>query len=125
MIGIFNSISVNSVEIFRPSDMVLKREDVLKGQYETCTGKRIGDWIGWRYSDTELVFDTLTDEMLQALVSATGEFTITFTDSDGEHTEAVYRNGFGNTATRFTLPNGKSVWKDITMKISFIDVHTE
>lgn len=124
MIGVFNTIMIGNTEVFRPNDMDIKREDVYRGEYTTCTGKIIADRIGWRYSDMRLKWDTLTTNMLDALLSS-WQFEITFEDADGIHTEQVIRDGYTNTPTRFTGYNGEPVWKDIEMGVRFINVHTD
>lgn len=125
MIGIFNSITINGVQIFRPNDMPIAREDVYAGEYTTCTGKTIADRIGWKYSDMSLEWDTLTDAMLNALIGLRGAFEITFEDYDGTHTEKVIRDDFTSTPTRFTSFEGKSVWRDVGLKVRFLNVHTD
>ena len=125
MIGIFNSITIDGVQVFRPNDMPIAREDVYAGEYTTCTGKTIADRIGWKYSDMSLEWDTLTDEMLNALISLSGAFDITFTDFDGSHTETVIRDDFTSTPTRLTSFNGASVWKDVALKVRFLNVHSD
>ena len=124
MIGVFNTITINGVEVFRPNDMQMKREDVYAGEYTTMTGKVIADKIGWKYSDRDLKWDTLTTAMLDALVSVSGSFNITFADSDGSHTEAVIRTDFSNVPTRLTSPSGEACWKDVAMGVRFINVHS-
>lgn len=125
MIGIFNSITINGVQVFRPNEMQITREDVYAGAYTTCTGKTIADRIGWKFSDMDLKWDTLTDTMLNALINLRGSFNITFTDFDGTHTEAVIRDEFTSTPTRMTDMSGNSVWKDVSIKVRFLNVHTE
>ena len=51
MIGIFNTITINGHEIYRGNEFTLQREYIYAGEYETCTGKRCADLVGWRYSD--------------------------------------------------------------------------
>jgi len=125
MIGIFNDIIINGVRVFRPSDTPIAREDVYAGEYTTCTGRTIADRIGWKYSDVSLQWDTLTDTMLSALINLSGAFNITFTDFDGTHTEAVIRDEFTNTPTRMTNPQGNAVWRNVGIKIRFLNVHTD
>lgn len=125
MIGIFNSITVNGIQIFRPNEMPIAREDVYAGEYTTCTGRTIADRIGWKYSDMDLQWDTLTDAMLTALINLRGAFEITFTDFDGSHTETVIRDDFTSTPTRLTSYDGTSVWKNVAMKVRFLNVHTD
>jgi len=123
MIDIYNTITINGSEIFRPSEFDLKREDVYSGEYTTCTGAIIADRIGWRYSDIELKYDTLPDAQMSVLFAMSGANTLTFTDSDGSHTETVIRLGFTNTPTRFTAYDGSVLWKDVAVNLRFINVH--
>ena len=125
MIGVFNTITINGTEVFRPNDMQMEREDVYAGEYTTMTGKVIADRIGWKYSDMDLSWDTLTLAMIDALTGVTGPFNLTFTDSDGTHTEAVIRRGFSNVPTRFTSPSGEACWKNVKVKVRFINVHND
>lgn len=123
MIGIFETININGTEIYRPNEFDVKREDVYAGEYVSLTGKTIADRIGWKYSDMTLKWDALTDAMLQALISLEGSFSISFEDSDGQHTEQVIRRGFTNTPTRLTGPNGAKLWTGLEMEISFLNTH--
>lgn len=123
MIGIFETININGTEVYRPNEFDVKREDVYAGEYVSLTGKTIADRIGWKYSDMTLKWDALTDAMLQALISLEGSFSISFEDSDGQHTEQVIRRGFTNTPTRLTGPNGAKLWTGLEMEISFLNTH--
>lgn len=123
MIGIFETININGTEIYRPNDFDVKREDVYAGEYVSLTGKTIADRIGWKFSDMTLKWDALTDAMLQALIGLDGSFSISFEDSDGQHTEQVIRRGFTNTPTRLTGPNGAKLWTGLEMEISFLNTH--
>lgn len=125
MIGIFNTLEINGTEILRPSNFQLTREDVYAGEYTSCTGRVFADRIGWRYADTTISWDTLPDDQLSVLTSATGTGTITFTDSDGEYTEQFIRDGFANTPTRATWGDGTTIWKGVSMKVRFINVHSD
>lgn len=122
MIGVFNTITIGDVEVFRPSNLELAREDVYAAEYTTCTGKTIADRIGWKYSDTTLTWDQLTDEMLQGLAGLSGPVTMTFTDGDGDHSETIIRKSFKNTMKRTTGPAG-TYWRDVEVEVSFLDVH--
>ena len=70
-----------------------------------------------------LKWDALTDAMLQALISLEGSFSISFEDSDGQHTEQVIRRGFANTPTRTTGPEGTKIWTGVEMEVSFLNTH--
>lgn len=123
MIGIFETININGTEIYRPNEFDVKREDVYAGEYVSLAGKTIADRIGWKYSDMTLKWDALTDSMLQALIDIDGSFSISFEDSDGQHTEQVIRRGFANRPTRITGPNGTKIWTGLEMEISFLNTH--
>lgn len=123
MINNLNTITINNVEIFRPNDFTPEREDVYAGEYTTCTGKTVADRIGWKFSDMTLEWEMLTADMMSTITSLPGSFDITFTDSDGSHTETVIKTGFANTATRLTDNFNNVIWKNVKLNISFIDAH--
>lgn len=124
MIGIFNTIKLNNNEIFRPSDFSLQREQIYAAEYETCTGKRVSDVVGWRYSDMTLNFDTLPQAQLEVLLGLSGEVTMTFIDEEGnEVTENVIPKVLAMTATRYTDSGGSAVWRGIGLGVQFIDAH--
>lgn len=123
-IGNYGTITIGSSSIFKPNEMELEREDVYAGEYTTCTGKIIADVIGWRYADIDLEWDTLPDSQLAVLTAMSGKTTLTFTDSDGTHTEDIIRLGFVGAPTRYTGYDGNPVWKDVKLKVRFINVHT-
>lgn len=125
MIGVFETIRIDNVEILRPNDMELKRADVYSGEYTTMNGSVIADRIGWKYADTTLKWDTLPDSMLTALTGLTGAVDFVFTDSDGTHTEKIIRGGFANTATRITAMDGNALWRDVAVDIRFINTHED
>lgn len=122
MIGIYNTITIDGTEYPRPNDFTLEREDIYAGEYETCTGAIKADRVGWRYAEKEIVFDMLTDSQMSTLSTfTTGD--ITFTESDGTHTETAARVGFSNTPTRLTTSGGAVIWKNVALKVRFIDAH--
>ena len=123
MIGIYNTITIDNVEFIRPSNFQLSREDIYQAEYQTCTGKTIADRVGWKYSDMELAWDTLPDDKMAVLTGLDGAVELAFTDSDGAQTENVMRLGFANTPTRHTLYDGTVIWKDVRIKLRFIDAH--
>ena len=123
MIGIYNTITIDNMEMLRPSGLTLEREDIYAGEYTTCTGAKRADRIGWKYSDIELSWDTLPNDMLNKLTGLTEPVDLTFTDSDGSHTETVIRQAFTNVPTRSTMPDGTAIWKNVKVKFSFVDSH--
>lgn len=124
MIDIFHTIKINGYEFPRPNNVTYGREDIYGGQYTTCTGAIRADYIGARYSDITLEFDTLTDDLLTQLSSITGTTTIAFDDHDGTHTLSVIRKGFSNMPTRHTLPQGGALWKNIKVSFAFVSANT-
>lgn len=125
MAQLFETITINESEIYRPNDFKLEREDVYAGEYVTCTGKTIADRIGWKYADTTLSWDAIPNSQMAVLTGLSGQGTITFADSDGNHTETFIRAGFENTPTRFTYDDGSVVWKDVNLNIRFINAHND
>lgn len=124
MIGIFNTITINSKEIFRPNDFTLSRENVFAAELETCTGKRIADLIGWRYQDMELSFDTLPQDMMDKLLSLMGNVNMTFSNELNQTvTEQVVMRTSAATVTRMHRPDGTVLWKDFAVGIRFINAH--
>ena len=97
MIGVYNTIQLNGVELFRPNDFSPKREDIYGAEITTCSGKVIADRVGWRYADMTLQWDTLPQAQLDVLLAVTGQATLVFTDADG-----VTHRGFRITATENT-----------------------
>lgn len=124
MIDIFNTITIGGTEYPRPSNIAYKREDIYAGEYTTCTGARRADYIGSRFSDIELTFDTLPGTLITALSQISGTTTLAFTDQDGTHTLTVMRKGFSDMPTRHTMPDGTALWQNVTVIFSFVDAST-
>lgn len=118
------TVSDTTLKIKRPSDFNIQREDIYAGQYTTCVGSIKADRIGWRYSDTTIECDELTDDELIFLTGINSAVSFRFTDSDGEHDEQVIREGFANVPTRLTAPDGSVIWKKVKINIKFIDAHS-
>lgn len=125
MIGIFETIKIAGTEFPRPSDFEIKREDVLAGEYTTLLGETRADRIGWKFADTELKFELLPADKLSVLTGLSREFTIEFTDSDTTYTETAIRKSFSNIPTAILGNGGAAMWKDVSMEVTFINVHTE
>lgn len=125
MLGIYNSITINGNTIYQGNDFTLSREYLYAGEIETCIGKRCADLVGWRYEDVTIEWDALPDSQLQDILSLTGaEVNFTFGDAEGNTvTEAVIPVVIATTATRFTDPQGNSIWKDVGLKLQFINAH--
>lgn len=124
MIGIYNTITINGTEVYRPNEFTLQRENVFAGEYETCTGRRIADLIGWRYADMTLSFEMLPEAMMDDLLSIEGDVNMTFSNELNESvTERVIVRASTAQVTRFTDDQGVVLWKDFGLEISFINAH--
>lgn len=122
MIGIFNSIKIGSADVFRPSDFTPVKEEVYAAEYTTCTGATIADRVGWKYADMTLSWDTLPADQLSS-INVHGVTTLTFDTPEGTVTEDVRIMNKSTTATRFEIVRGVAVWKDISLGVSFLNVH--
>ena len=126
MIGIFNTISIDSEIIYQGNDFTLQREYIYAGEYETCTGKRVADLVGWRYADLTIQWDTLPEDMLGYVMGLTGEAVdFTFTDELGESiTESVIPTVISSQATRLTNPyDSSAIWRNVSLQLRFINAH--
>lgn len=125
MLGVFNTISLGSNEIYRGNDFSLSREYLYAGEVETCTGKRCADLVGWRYADLTVQWDALPDAQLQTILALTGEqVDLTFSDeSNTSVTEKVVPQVIASTASRFTDNMGRSIWTGVQLQLQFIQAH--
>lgn len=127
MIGIFNSITIDGTEIYRGNEFTLQREWIYAGEYETCTGKRVGDRVGWRYANITITWDTLPQDQLQAILSLNGgSVNMVFSNEQNETvTEKVIPQVISSQATRFTDPQGNAAWRGISLELRFINAHND
>lgn len=126
MINTFNTIIIDGNEIYRGNDFTLQREYIYAGEYETCTGKRMADLVGWRYADLTITWDVLPDNMLSDVIGLTGlAVDMTFKNELGDSvTEAVIPTVISSQASRVTNPyTGEAVWRDISLGIRFLNAH--
>lgn len=125
MIGIFNTISIEEVEIFRGNNFSLEREWIYAAEIETCTGKRCADVVGWRYKDLTIQWDNLPLDQLQTILDLDGsEVNMTFTNEQNQSvTEAVIPLVTTAQITRLTDPNGNVAWSGIGLQVRFINAH--
>ena len=87
-------------------------------------GQDIADVIGWRYANMELSWGTLPQFMLQILTGMSGVCTITFRDVDGQLvTEEIRPMSQVYIGTRMLGHDGKPLWRDVKLGVSFINVH--
>ena len=120
-----DDIYINGEQVSRPPTFSPRKEDVYKGDYTTCTGKYIADRVGWRFSEMELSWGALPQQMVDVLVNMSGINTITFDDLDGNlREENIVRVSMVAMRHRHTQ-GGVTIWKDVKVTIRFIDSHTE
>lgn len=125
MLGVFNTITINSATIYRGNDFTLQREWIYAGEYETCTGKRCADLVGWRYSDLTVSWDNLPQSQLNSLLNLTGsEVNMTFSNEKGTSvTEKVIPRVISSQASRFTDVYGAVSWTNISLQLQFTEAH--
>lgn len=114
-------ININGYDIPYPNNFSPSKVPNVVNEMTTLTGKVVADVNGWRYGDTDLTWDTLLDSDLQNLLTAISDssFPITFLDIDGvQHTVTAVLKGRSNVKTPI-FNNGVTVWKDITVPLSF------
>ena len=129
MADIFNTIRIggSGQDIYRGNDFTLQREYIYAGEYETCTGRRIADVVGWRYSDMTISWDNLPAEQFAYILTLTGlRASFKFSDEQGNTvTEQVIPQVISSQATRYTNPyDGTIAWKNIQLQIQFVNSHT-
>lgn len=125
MIGVFNSILFDENEIFRGNEFTLNREYIYAGEYTTCTGKKCGDLVGWRYADMTLTWDNLPQDQLDVILSLTGqEVELTFENEQNETvTEKVIPRLIASRASRITDPHGDPAWVGVSLDLTFTEAH--
>lgn len=125
MLWTFNTISIDNNVIFRGNDFTLQREYIYAGQYETCTGKRCADIVGWRYSDLTISWGNLPQSQLEDLLDLDGtEVDMTFEAEDGTTvTEKVIPLLISSQASRHTDPFGDVAWTNISLQLQFTEAH--
>ena len=127
MIDIFNTIKLGNNELYRGNDFTLQREYIYAGEYETCTGRRIADIVGWRYSDLTISWDNLPADQFAFVLGLTGQRVyLRFDNEQGTYvSEYVIPQVISSQATRYTNPyDGSVVWKNVQLQIKFVNSHT-
>ena len=120
-------MNINGYDIPYPNDFSPSKVPNVVNEMVTLTGKVVADVNGWRYGDVTLSWDTLLDADLQNLMAAISDpwFTVTFKDIDGaEHTVNAVLKGRANVKTPIFY-NGATVWKDVTVPLSFPDCYED
>lgn len=116
-------ITINGNQILRPPAFAPQIEDIYAGEYTTCTGKTVGDVVGWKYSDATLTWDALPQSSVDVLVAMSGENTLSFVNPSGMiTTETVIRDSVVQLQNRNTI-RGEVWWKNVSVAIRFINAH--
>ena len=116
-------ITINGNQILRPPTFAPQIEDIYAGEYTTCTGKTVGDVVGWKYSDATLTWDALPQSSVDVLIAMSGENTLTFVNPSGMiTTETVIRDSVVQLQNRNTI-RGEVWWKNVSVAIRFINAH--
>lgn len=116
-------ITINGNQILRPPTFAPQIEDIYAGEYTTCTGKTVGDVVGWKYSDATLTWDALPQSSVDVLVAMSGENTLTFVNPSGMiTTETIIRDSVVQLQNRNTI-RGEVWWKNVSVQIRFINAH--
>lgn len=125
MLGVFNTITLNGVEIYRGNNFTLSREWIYAGEIVTCTGKVCADVVGWRYANLVLQWDNIPQPQLQAILGLDGlETELTFSNEGNETvTETVIPQVTTATVTRLTDPHGDVAWSGLQAELRFINAH--
>lgn len=117
-------ITINGAQLYKPPAFAPQMEDISAGEYTTCTGKTVGDRIGWKWSDMELQWDALPQSMVDILVGMTGEATLVFDSPLGTQTEKIIRSSAVQLRNRNTI-RGETLWRNVSVSIRFIDAHND
>jgi hypothetical protein len=125
MIWTFNTITIDGNEIYRGNDFTLQREFIYAGEYETCTGKRCADIVGWRYGDLTISWDNLPQAQLDYILGLTGlEVEFIFSNEAGVSvTEKVRPSLVSSQASIYTDPFGVKSWRNISLQLQFTEAH--
>lgn len=126
MSDLFTTIQIDNNTIYRGNEFTLQREYIYAGQYETCTGKRVADLVGWRYADLTINWDMLPAAMFEDILDLSGEeVNFTFSNEKGQSvTEKVIPQVISSQATRLTNPyDGSEIWRDVALQVQFTEAH--
>lgn len=118
-------IAIDGEEIYRPPTFAPQMQDLYAGEYTTCTGRIVGDRIGWKYADMTLSWDGLPQSMVDILIGMSGEAELEFEAPDGTiATEPIIRTSVVQLRNRNTI-RGEVFWLDVSCEIRFIGAHNE
>ena len=117
-------ITIDGNRIYKPREFAPQIEDLYAGEYTTCTGKIVGDRIGWKWSDMVLQWEALPQDMVDILVGMTGESTMVFDAPQGTQTEKIIRASAVQLRNRNTI-RGKTIWRNVSVAVRFIGAHND
>ncbi len=120
-------LTINGLKVPYSNSLQLQKVPNIVNEMTTLTGKVVADINGWRYADTTLTWDTLLDRDLQNLLTALSQntFVIEFLDIDGvTHSVNAVLKGRANVKTPL-FHNGKTVWSEVSVDISFPDCYED
>ena len=121
-------IKINGKDFPHPLDFEMSTQPNITSQLTTMSGRNIADVNGWTYADMTLSWQWLESNDLNTLIRETdpmhGSFTFTFDDitTGKPNTVNAIRLSFGGKRLP-VVDNGKTVWVDIQMSISFPDCY--
>lgn len=111
-------------QVLQSNAFAPQKEFIYAEEYTTCKGEIRADYLGWRYAQMVLSWDTLPEDQLLILYGLSEEFTFKFTDPSGtEVTETAIPVTNVQAASRHLWPDGSAVWKDVQLEVRFINVH--
>lgn len=117
-------ITIDGTQIYKPREFSPQIEDIYAGEYVTCTGKTVGDRIGWKWSDMTLQWDALPQDMVDVLVNMRGETELIFDSPLGTETETIIRDSAVQLRNRNTI-RGQTIWRNVSVAIRFINAHSD
>jgi len=123
-------IEIGGQSIRRPDNFSPIREDIIQAEYTTCTGKRIFDYVGWRFGDMTLSWQALSAWDVQKIAGLSFPAIMRFDAPDpdtGEPTQ--YRESVVRTSSVQALhpykTGGDTYYRDVSIDIHFVDSHTD
>ena len=117
-------IEVNGNAIPYPNSMEMEQVPNIVNEVVTMNGNKVADINGWKYENTDLDWDYLTEPDLNTLLAETdpinGPFELSFYEpgSNDYKTVKAIRVGRIIVKTRFKR-NGVIVWTGIRLTVSF------
>lgn len=117
----YETIKINNTEFPRPLKFKPQREDVIKAEYTTNSGRRVGDIVGWRYSDITLEWGALPQSKVEVLINDANPRLI-FDDPTGEKNEEVIRTSIVQMRHPYLI-DGVTYWKEVSVSYKFVIMH--